>query len=44
MEIINIITLSGKIEAPVQLMEAEGYHVQCLRYPRNSNASGRLSG
>ena len=26
MEIINSITLSGKIEAPVQLMEAEGYH------------------
>ena len=26
MEIVNSITLSGKLEAPVQLMEAEGYH------------------
>ncbi len=26
MEIVNSITLSGKIEAPVQLMETEGYH------------------
>lgn len=26
MEIVNSITLSGKLESPVQLMETEGYH------------------